>query len=71
MKIWNVKSGPFEDEEGRIWNLCLVEADNGEIFDEEIYFESMNDAMIMVDHFLKKIDPITLEVYNENPPSYS
>lgn len=71
MKIWSVKSGPFEDEEGRIWNLCLVEADNGEIFDEEIYFDSMTDAMMMVDYFLKKIDPITLEVYNENPPSYS
>lgn len=71
MKIWNVKSGPFSDEEGRIWNLCLVEGDDGKLFDEEIYYDNMTDAMKMVDYFLTKIEPITLEVYNENPPSHS
>lgn len=71
MKIWNIKAGPFENDEGHIWNVCLVETDEGEMIDEEIYYQSMTDAMKMVDYFLTKIDPITLEMYNENPPNHS
>ena len=57
--VHNVKAGPFDDDEGNIWSLCLVERD-GKLYDEEVYFATMKDAIIFADHFKHKIEPIVL-----------
>ena len=43
MKIVQILSGPYEME-GMVWNLCLV-SDGGATWDEEIYYDSMADAI--------------------------
>jgi hypothetical protein len=45
MKAHRVINGPLEDEDGLIICVCLVE-DDGELYDEEIYFESMAEAIV-------------------------
>jgi hypothetical protein len=37
--------GPFEDEDGSWYNLCLVEHDDGDLLIEEVNFESLDDAL--------------------------
>ena len=37
--------GPFEDEDGSWYNLCLVGHEDGEILIEEVNFESLDDAL--------------------------
>lgn len=69
-KIWNVVDGPLEDEDDNIFNLCLVEND-GKVEEMEIYFESMEEAMIMVLYFKKNIEPLELENPDDHTPSNS
>jgi hypothetical protein len=59
-KVHRVLNGPIEDEEGMILCVCLVECD-GDLFDEEIYFEDMKTAMAFKAHFGKSIEPLTIE----------
>ena len=47
MKAHRVINGPLEDEDGLIICVCLVE-DDGELYDEEIYFESMAEAIVFL-----------------------
>lgn len=44
MKIVQILSGPYEME-GMVWNLCLVSDGNGELWDEEIYYDSLAEAI--------------------------
>jgi hypothetical protein len=37
--------GPFEDEDGSWYNLCLVEHGDGDLLIEEVNFESLDDAL--------------------------
>jgi hypothetical protein len=37
--------GPFEEDDGSWYNLCLVEHEDGEILIEEVNFESLDDAL--------------------------
>jgi hypothetical protein len=59
MKAHRVINGPLEDEDGLIICVCLVE-DDGELYDEEIYFESMAEAIVFANHFKTSIEPIEL-----------
>lgn len=68
--IWNVVDGPYEDEDGDIFNLCLVEVE-GKVEKMEVYFENMKEAMIMVDYFKTKIEPLELESPDDHAPSNS
>lgn len=70
LKIWNVVDGPLEDEDGDIFNLCLVEYE-GKVEQMEVYFESMKDAMVMVHHFKTSIEPLELENPDDHTPSNS
>jgi hypothetical protein len=46
VEIMQVIRGPFDDEYGRIWNLCLArEYSTGNQFEEEYFYSSMKDAM--------------------------
>ena len=60
MLIHRVLNGPLEDDEDNILCLCLVE-DDGELYEEEIIFENMKDAINFCDHFKSSIEPIVLE----------
>ena len=64
MKIHSVESGPWDDGE-YIWNVCKVEKD-GKVFDMELFFDSYNDAYELVKHFSKSIDPLELELNEED-----
>lgn len=59
MLIHRVIQGPLEDEEGNIICLCLVE-DGGDLFDEELVFETMLDAILFSHHFQMSIEPLEL-----------
>ena len=59
MLIHRVIQGPMEDEDGNILCLCLVE-DDGDLFDEELYFETILDAITFSHHFRMSIEPINL-----------
>lgn len=65
MKIWNVSRGPFENDDGQVWNVCLVEDKEGKIIEDEIYYDNMIDAMRMRDYFLSKIEPIEIFEFEE------
>lgn len=72
MKIWNVNSGPYENDDGQIWNVCLIENEEGQMVEDEIYYETFDDAYSMVVHFKFKIEPIEIEeFYDPNTPRYS
>ena len=60
MLIHRVLNGPLTDDEDNILCLCLVE-DDGDLYEEEIIFEKMEDAMAFCNHFKSFIEPITLE----------
>ena len=46
VEILQVIRGPYEDDDMRIWNLCLARhCANNEQFEEEYYYMSMKDAM--------------------------
>lgn len=64
MKIHSVESGPYDDGE-YIWNVCKVE-DDGKVFDMELFFDSFGDAYKMIKHFAKSIDPLDLELNEED-----
>jgi hypothetical protein len=44
MKIVQILSGPYEME-GMVWNLCLVSDGSSEMWDEEIYYDSLAEAI--------------------------
>jgi len=58
--IHHVLNGPLTDDEENILCLCLVEED-GKLYEEELIFDTMEDAMAFCDHFKSSIEPITLE----------
>ena len=46
VEILQVIRGPYDDEDGHIWNLCLARhCSTNEQFEEEYYYTSMKDAM--------------------------
>ncbi len=61
--IYDVHSGPWDDGE-YIWNVCKVGV-KGEIIHKELYFNSYDDAYLMVKHFTNSIDPLELELEDE------
>lgn len=64
MKIHSVESGPWDDGE-YIWNVCKVEKE-GKVFDMELFFDSFDDAYQLIRHFSKSIDPLELELNEED-----
>jgi hypothetical protein len=72
MKIWEVLRGPYEDLLGMVYSICLVESDKGDMYEEEIYYDSMEDAMRMMAYFKSEIEPLVLEEFNvEDAPNNS
>lgn len=61
VEILQVIRGPYDDEFGRVWNLCLARhcCDN-EQFEEEYYYASMKDAMDDVSR-LHKTGPFLID----------
>ena len=59
MKIIQILGGPYEDD-GVFWNLCLIKSDGGDIWEEEIYYDSPADALGDFED-LRKFGPIELE----------
>ena len=43
MKVVQILSGPY-DTQGLVWNVCLVH-DGSSYWEEEIYYESMREAI--------------------------
>ena len=61
--IYDVHSGPWDDGES-IWNVCKV-AKDGEVFHKELYFNSYDDAYLLIKHFTSSIDPLELEIEDD------
>lgn len=62
-KIHRVMSGPFpadEYEENHVMIWCLVEDDNGEIDNYELYLESPEEAYQIIKHFSESIQPLEM-----------
>jgi hypothetical protein len=66
MKVWRLVSGPYHrneigddelPEELEYMIVALVERE-GELYDQEFWFESFDEAMVWVMHFKSKIEPI-------------
>lgn len=61
VEIMQVIHGPFEDDEGRVWNLCLARhCSTNEPFEEEYYYQSLKDAMDDVSR-LHKTGPFLID----------
>lgn len=61
VEILDVIRGPFDDDEGRIWNLCWVrDVSTGEQFEEEYFYASMVTAMNDIDR-LHKTGPFVID----------
>lgn len=69
-KIWWVVDGPFTDDDGLIWNVCLIETE-GKLEPSEVYFQNFEQAYDMVKYFSRNIEPIELEKFNVSPLSHS
>jgi len=62
IKLHRVISGPYPDPDGDgYYNLCLVEFPDGELSDEEIYIDSIEDAFEMIKHLMTRIEPIEIK----------
>lgn len=71
VEILDVIRGPFDDEEGRIWNLCLArQLSTGEQFEEEYFYASMIDAMNDVDR-LHKTGPFVIDSMGNTEQDHS
>lgn len=63
VEILQVKRGPYTDDEGRIWNLCLARwCSTGEQFEEEYFYQSMSDAIDDI-YRLDKTGPFVIDAY--------
>lgn len=45
LKIYRHIEGPFEGEDDKWYNLCLVGEEDGELETAEIYFEDLDSAL--------------------------
>ena len=61
LKIHRIVEGPFEMEETMCYNLCLVEYPNGYTANEEIIYESFDEAYEDIKKLSTTIDPIEIE----------
>lgn len=62
-KIHRVMSGPFpadEFEENHVMLWCMVEADDGDLENYELYLESFDEAYKIVKHFSTSIEPLEI-----------
>lgn len=70
--IWNVLEGPFHAseipdslvEEG--WCLVCQADDNNEFGVSNFWFDDLDSAYIWVRHFKSSIDPIIIDMYEDN-----
>ena len=58
MKIIQILGGPYEAD-GMYWNLCLIKSDDGNMWEEEVYYDSAEDALSDFED-LRKFGPIEL-----------
>ena len=71
VKIWGVVEGPIsvsdiDDIDTNLYmNLCKVEV-NGSIQHIEYFFDTMDDAYNMCKHFLTSIDPLEVELNDDD-----
>tara|TARA_Y100000022_G_scaffold50074_1_gene42428 strand:- start:642 stop:878 length:237 start_codon:yes stop_codon:yes gene_type:complete len=69
VKIWDVVEGPISVEEspdeapeGANWYMvCKTEVD-GEMSDDNFWFEEFNDAYEWKKHFMKTIEPLVIDM---------
>lgn len=62
-KIHRVMSGPFpadEFEENHVMLWCMVETDDGDLENYELYLESFDEAYKIVKHFSTSIEPLEI-----------
>lgn len=62
--IHRIHSGPYEDEEGKLYLVCKAE-ENGILIDVEVFFENFEDVYTFKSRFLSSIEPILLTSENE------
>ena len=67
-KVHRVTQGPFQCPDDDWWLTCLVEdVDAGDLFHDDIPFESFDYAYKFHSHFLKSIEPIIITIpYEDN-----
>jgi hypothetical protein len=73
VKVYGIAEGPIysddyegwdEELEGEGWVVvALIEDVNGSIFEEEIIFETFDDAYELVSWFKKQVAPYTVEIF--------
>lgn len=57
--VHRIVDGPYEDEEYGYFLVCLLEI-NGELYTEDVYVETFDEAYGMVKHFSTSIEPIII-----------
>ncbi len=64
-KIWNVNSGPYEDEliENLFFMECLLEDDDGNVFSEEIYLPTLEYCHELEKYFKTNLGPLTIDEF--------
>jgi hypothetical protein len=71
LKIWGVLQGPYSRQEvgdpyvpdGLNYMVLCKASYKKEVFDREFWFETLDEARAMVDHFKSNIEPMELNVY--------
>lgn len=69
-KIWGVLQGPYKREEvedpyvpkGLNFMLVCKVSYRDKVFDREFWFETLQEARVVVDHFKVSIEPMELKV---------
>lgn len=70
LKIWHILSGPYSREEvedpyvpdGLNYMLLCKAEYQGKVFDREFWFESFEEAQVVVNHFKSSIEPMELNI---------
>lgn len=70
LKIWGVLQGPYKREEvedpyvpkGLNFMLVCKVSYRDKVFDREFWFETLQEARVVVDHFKVSIEPMELKV---------
>tara|TARA_R110000803_G_scaffold99566_2_gene167664 strand:- start:82 stop:357 length:276 start_codon:yes stop_codon:yes gene_type:complete len=71
VEVLQVIRGPYDDEDGRIWNLCLARhCSTNEPFEEEYYYAFMKDAMDDVTR-LERTGPFLIDEFGNTEQDHT
>jgi len=71
VEIVKVIRGPYDDEAGNIWNLCLTRSvSNLKEEEEEYFYRNMKDAMDDVDR-LHKTGPFVIDEWGNSEQDHT